>query len=158
VIIDASNRLRDARFGTQWHKPLNRHDLLRLVTFGEIDWEGGDRLRQHRRVGPPRGDARSGISLGQVANRNTRLGELSGALGMIVGEPVIVSHGHSRLSGMPRAEPRFSRSKQSGESARCKFCVAHRMRDVLVPEIILDQPGICALCEGISAWVPCVCA
>jgi hypothetical protein len=49
---------------------------------------------------------------------------------------------------------RFPCSKQSGESARCKFSVAHRMRDVLVPEIILDQSGVCApVCEGISAWV-----
>jgi hypothetical protein len=39
---------------------------------------------------------------------------------------------------------RFSGSKQSGEAARCKFCVPNRMGDVLVPEIILDQPGVCA--------------
>jgi hypothetical protein len=55
--------------------------------------------------------------------------------------------------------PLFSSSKQSGEAARCKFCVAYRMRDVLVPEIILDQSGVRApVSEGISAWVPCVCA
>ena len=50
---------------------------------------------------------------------------------------------------------RFSCSKQSGESPRCKFSVAHRVRDVLVPEIVLDQSGVCALVsERISASVP----
>jgi hypothetical protein len=47
-------------------------------------------------------------------------------------------------------------SKQSSESSGCKFSVAHRMRDVLVPEIILDQSGVRApVSEGISAWVFC---
>ena len=51
--------------------------------------------------------------------------------------------------------PGFSCSKQSVESARCKFCVAHRMRDVFVAEIILYQPGVCApVSERISASVP----
>ena len=53
-------------------------------------------------------------------------------------------------SGLP-----LSSSKQSGESARCKFSVAHRMRDVLVPKIILDQSGVCApVSERITASVP----
>jgi hypothetical protein len=38
--------------------------------------------------------------------------------------------------------PGFSCSKQSGESARCKFSVAHRMVDVLVPDPALT------LCEA----------